>query len=113
MQIWGAKDVSANNLNAAKQAGHVILGFQEPDLASQADMSVQVGSFACVPFHGRADDYALVDHIYQHSCCKHSLIDCSSTLEATEAIAVWTVAYRRLLFNLAITCLGLLARGTV
>lgn len=60
MQIWGAKDVFANNLNAAKQAGHVILGFQEPDLASGADMSVQVCSFTCAAYHGMAKDHALV-----------------------------------------------------
>ena len=44
MQVWGAKDVFYDNLNACKQVGNVILGFHEPDLSSGASMSVQVSS---------------------------------------------------------------------
>ena len=44
VQVWGAKDVFYDNLNACKQVGNVILGFHEPDLSSGASMSVQVSS---------------------------------------------------------------------
>jgi RNA polymerase sigma factor (sigma-70 family) len=38
--IWGAASVTAANLSQASQQGHVLLGFNEPDLASQSNMSV-------------------------------------------------------------------------
>jgi hypothetical protein len=47
LQIWGASDVTTANLNAAKAAGNVLLGFQEPELASGANMNVQVST--CSP----------------------------------------------------------------
>ncbi|CAL5221818.1 g4074 [Coccomyxa viridis] len=40
-QVWGAKDVFYNNLNACKQVGNALLGFHEPELSSGASMSVQ------------------------------------------------------------------------
>ena len=51
MQVWGAKDVFYDNLNACKQVGNVILGFHEPDLSSGASMSVQVSSPAAPSHH--------------------------------------------------------------
>jgi RNA polymerase sigma factor (sigma-70 family) len=39
--IWGAKDVNDSALSAAKAAGPYLLGFNEPDLPGQADMSVE------------------------------------------------------------------------
>lgn len=39
--IWGANSVTAGNLNRAKASGKVLLGFNEPDFASQANMSVE------------------------------------------------------------------------
>jgi RNA polymerase sigma factor (sigma-70 family) len=38
--IWGAASVTAANLAQASGEGHVLLGFNEPDLASQSNMSV-------------------------------------------------------------------------
>jgi Glycosyl hydrolase catalytic core len=38
--IWGASSVTASTLATAKKNGTVLLGFQEPDLADQANMSV-------------------------------------------------------------------------
>ncbi|MGC4750666.1 glycoside hydrolase family protein [Micromonospora sp. DT201] len=38
--IWGAKSVTASNLQRAKQNGRQLLGFNEPDLAGQAEMTV-------------------------------------------------------------------------
>jgi hypothetical protein len=38
--IWGAASVTAATLTQASQEGHVLLGFNEPDLASQSNMSV-------------------------------------------------------------------------
>jgi Glycosyl hydrolase catalytic core len=38
--IWGAKSVSAATLSQAKGEGHDLLGFNEPDLGNQANMSV-------------------------------------------------------------------------
>jgi hypothetical protein len=38
--IWGAASVTAATLAQAGQEGHVLLGFNEPDLAGQANMSV-------------------------------------------------------------------------
>jgi RNA polymerase sigma factor (sigma-70 family) len=38
--IWGASDVTAATLDQVKSEGSVLLGFNEPDLSSQADMSV-------------------------------------------------------------------------
>jgi hypothetical protein len=38
--IWGAKSVTGGELARARQAGGAMLGFNEPDLAGQADMSV-------------------------------------------------------------------------
>jgi hypothetical protein len=37
--IWGARSVDAGTLAAAKRNGSVLLGFNEPDFADQADMS--------------------------------------------------------------------------
>jgi RNA polymerase sigma factor (sigma-70 family) len=37
---WGAKSVTAANLGQAKGEGHTLLGFNEPDLGDQANMSV-------------------------------------------------------------------------
>ncbi|MGN9909492.1 sigma-70 family RNA polymerase sigma factor [Phytohabitans sp. LJ34] len=39
--IWGAKDVDDSALAAAKAAGPYLLGFNEPDMAGQANMSVE------------------------------------------------------------------------
>jgi RNA polymerase sigma factor (sigma-70 family) len=39
--IWGAKDVNDSALAAAKAAGPYLLGFNEPDMGGQADMSVE------------------------------------------------------------------------
>ncbi|GAB3932412.1 glycoside hydrolase family protein [Micromonospora vulcania] len=38
--IWGAKSVTANNLQQAKANGRQLLGFNEPDMGGQANMSV-------------------------------------------------------------------------
>ena len=38
--IWGASDVTAATLDQVKSEGNVLLGFNEPDLSSQANMSV-------------------------------------------------------------------------
>ncbi len=38
--MWGAASVTSANLAAAKQDGHSLLGFNEPDMAGQANMSV-------------------------------------------------------------------------
>lgn len=46
LQVWGAKDVFYDNLNACKQVGNAILGFHEPELSSGASISVQVSSSA-------------------------------------------------------------------
>jgi hypothetical protein len=39
--IWGPGSVTRAQLNQAKHEGHVLLGFNEPDLASQSDMTVR------------------------------------------------------------------------
>ncbi|MEU8421332.1 glycosyl hydrolase [Micromonospora sp. NPDC048835] len=39
--IWGAKSVTASNLQQAKQNGRYLLGFNEPDLKGQAEMTVE------------------------------------------------------------------------
>lgn len=39
--IWGTGSVTTANLNRAKASGKVLLGFNEPDFASQANMSVE------------------------------------------------------------------------
>jgi RNA polymerase sigma factor (sigma-70 family) len=39
--IWGAKSVTTATLDQAEAEGHVLLGFNEPDLSSQSDMTVQ------------------------------------------------------------------------
>ncbi|HWS32547.1 MAG TPA: sigma-70 family RNA polymerase sigma factor [Actinoplanes sp.] len=39
--IWGAKDVTETTLSKAKSEGDVLLGFNEPDLAEQSNMSVE------------------------------------------------------------------------
>jgi hypothetical protein len=39
--IWGAADVTTATLDQARQEGSVLLGFNEPDLSSQSNMSVQ------------------------------------------------------------------------
>jgi hypothetical protein len=38
--IWGPGSVTTANLNRAKASGQVLLGFNEPDFASQSNMSV-------------------------------------------------------------------------
>ncbi|MEH1168719.1 glycoside hydrolase family protein [Micromonospora sp. CPCC 205539] len=38
--IWGAKSVTASNLQQATSNGHSLLGFNEPDMGGQANMSV-------------------------------------------------------------------------
>ncbi|GIH11389.1 RNA polymerase [Rhizocola hellebori] len=38
--IWGAGSVTTSNLNRAKASGKVLLGFNEPDFASQSNLSV-------------------------------------------------------------------------
>lgn len=44
-QIWGSKDVTSANLHAAVETGaKYLLGFHEPELASGADLPVQVCS---------------------------------------------------------------------
>jgi hypothetical protein len=39
--IWNAADVTTANLDAARQESGYLLGFNEPDMANQADMSPQ------------------------------------------------------------------------
>jgi hypothetical protein len=39
--IWGAADVTTANLAEVRREGGVLLGFNEPDLGSQSNMSVQ------------------------------------------------------------------------
>ncbi|KAB1946750.1 hypothetical protein F8271_06105 [Micromonospora sp. ALFpr18c] len=39
--IWGAKSVTASNLQQAKRNGRQLLGFNEPDMGGQANMSVE------------------------------------------------------------------------
>jgi RNA polymerase sigma factor (sigma-70 family) len=39
--IWGRQNVTAATLAQAKREGRVLLGFNEPDMAGQADMSVE------------------------------------------------------------------------
>jgi hypothetical protein len=39
--VWGAASVTASNLNRAKASGRVLLGFNEPDLAGQANLTVE------------------------------------------------------------------------
>jgi hypothetical protein len=39
--IWGAGAVTAETLDRARRSGTVLLGFNEPDLASQSNMSVE------------------------------------------------------------------------
>ena len=39
--IWGAASVTAANLDEVEQEGHYLLGFNEPDMASQSNMTVQ------------------------------------------------------------------------
>ncbi len=39
--IWGASDVTTTTLDEVRQEGHVLLGFNEPDLGGQANMTVQ------------------------------------------------------------------------
>ncbi|MFG2050868.1 glycoside hydrolase family protein [Micromonospora sp. NPDC048935] len=39
--IWGAKSVTAGNLQKAAQNGRYLLGFNEPDLKGQAEMTVE------------------------------------------------------------------------
>jgi hypothetical protein len=39
--IWGPGSVTDENLRAARRAGRVVLGFNEPDLASQSNMTVE------------------------------------------------------------------------
>jgi hypothetical protein len=38
--IWGANDVTTQNLQQAKRESNVLLGFNEPDLSKEANMSV-------------------------------------------------------------------------
>ena len=37
--IWGAADVTASTLSQVKQEGNVLLGFNEPDMGSQSNMT--------------------------------------------------------------------------
>jgi hypothetical protein len=47
LQIYGSKDVTTANLNAAVQTGaKYLLGFHEPELSSGANLPVQVCSLA-------------------------------------------------------------------
>ncbi len=39
--IWGAKSVTATNLQQAKTNGRYLLGFNEPDMKGQAEMTVE------------------------------------------------------------------------
>ena len=39
--IWGPTEVTPEKLSQAKSEGHILLGFNEPDNTSQADMSVE------------------------------------------------------------------------
>lgn len=39
--IWGAKDVTKENLRLAKKSGRILLGFNEPDTRKQANMTVE------------------------------------------------------------------------
>jgi RNA polymerase sigma factor (sigma-70 family) len=39
--IWGAADVTSATLSEVRQEGNTLLGFNEPDLGSQSNMSVQ------------------------------------------------------------------------
>ncbi len=38
--IWGHASVTSGNLSAAQSAGHELLGFNEPDMSGQANMTV-------------------------------------------------------------------------
>jgi Glycosyl hydrolase catalytic core len=38
--IWGGGSVTAQSISQAKSSGHYLLGFNEPDLSSQSNMSV-------------------------------------------------------------------------
>jgi hypothetical protein len=38
--IWGPRSVTARQLRIARREGHVLLGFNEPDLSGQANMTV-------------------------------------------------------------------------
>ena len=38
--IWGSGSVTSANLSEAKRHGHILLGFNEPDMAGQANMTV-------------------------------------------------------------------------
>jgi hypothetical protein len=38
--IWGAANVTSTTLSQVRQEGHVLLGFNEPDMSGQANMSV-------------------------------------------------------------------------
>jgi putative glycosyl hydrolase len=38
--IWGPGSVTAANLSEARKHGHILLGFNEPDMASQSNMTV-------------------------------------------------------------------------
>jgi hypothetical protein len=38
--IWGPGSVTTANLNAVKHEGHILLGFNEPDMSSQSNMTV-------------------------------------------------------------------------
>ena len=39
--IWGASDVTTGTLEQVKREGRILLGFNEPDLSTQSNMSVQ------------------------------------------------------------------------
>lgn len=40
--IWGQRDLTSSALSQAKSNGRILLGFNEPDVPTQANMSVQV-----------------------------------------------------------------------
>ena len=88
MQVWGAKDVFYDNLNACKQVGNVILGFHEPDLSSGASMSVQVSS--------PASHYAVDRHRTKRPCRTSSRHSRLLSLECGNCEALWDAPQRLL-----------------
>ena len=80
VQVWGAKDVFYDNLNACKQVGNAILGFHEPELSSGASMSVQVSFFALLSHH-------IVD--------RHCNTACARPHEGISGCIAWSMSVSR------------------
>ena len=54
--IWGAASVTAATLAQVGGEGHVLLGFNEPDLGGQANMSVGAGARPVAQADGHRHD---------------------------------------------------------